>query len=774
MEENIKKSTSYFLIGISIVFFIILLRAVQLQIIDHEYYEMLAQDNFWKNEIVLPKRGTIYDRNGIVLAQDIPSYQLLICLSDLFYDMDISNDRKHIKNPQAYPARKEPEEIKYTIDMESPYMESFKKLYALLRENNYKVEYSQKIELENSNGIKEPITEYTLDLITEEYLLEKLEKVFDKKVKQVATKLDDIAKKYKKGSKKYKKEKRNIEYDYYRRPEKFLDNIPANIALKILAKEKIFDWEKLENIEENIKKKQSLTHNEYKGFVIQRSFIREYPQGECAAQLIGTLRKPTEQEIKESKDEIDFKGSFGLEGLFDSSLQGNSGTQEIGRDGTQRPSFEEDGHNIYTTIDIKLQKIAEETLDEQRNKSYDAFQRTKTSSKISGGPAIGGAAVLIHIPTGEIRVMASSPRYDNNRLKKIYDSLKYNESHPLLNRCIQYHNAIPPGSTFKVATASYGLAHNIISPYTQFDCRGALEFYPDGRKKSFRCTHHHGTLDVEEAIAGSCNIFFYKVGEMMSFDQLYDCASDFGFGEKSGLELAGENEGEIPRKDPEWERGQRRFMGMGQLWATTPIQVARLMYIVATNGIYPNLTLKAYEDDPIQVKLKEEEQYQSGQLGEKPKTHEEIVAYINKEKSNQITCMQKRLNYSSNVWRYIHQGMRGVLVWNEGTNDRRGSAYSLGRRLDPTVKIAAKTGTAQVTKYRDAYGNLQKYDKQKIATGEIKAVNIDHAWFAGYAPYENPEYAFAILIELGGSGGTYAGPVIEKILKAIYGTEAKM
>jgi penicillin-binding protein 2 len=273
-------------------------------------------------------------------------------------------------------------------------------------------------------------------------------------------------------------------------------------------------------------------------------------------------------------------------------------------------------------------------------------------------------------------------------------------------------------------------------------------------------------LDVVKAIAGSCNIFFYQVGEKMTYEQLCECASDFGFGEKSGLGLAGEHRGLIYKNDQ--TSGLRRYMGMGQKCDTTPIQVARLMYIVATNGIYPNLTLKAYEDDPIQVKLEKEEKYQNGQLGEKPKTHEEIVAYINKEKSNQITCMQKRLNYPSNVWRYIHQGMREVLTWNHG------SASSLGGRLDPTVKIAAKTGTAQIEKYRDAYGNFQKYDKQKEATGEIKQVMIDNAWFAGYAPYENPEYAFAILIELGGTGAIYAGPVIEKILKAIYGTEAKM
>lgn len=767
MEENIRKAIPYFLFGISFIFFTILLRATQLQIIDHDHYHELAQENFWKSESILPKRGTIYDRNGIVLAQDIPSYQISIRLSDFFYDMDTSNDTNHSKNPNLYRARKEPREIEFNIDMNSPYMESFKKLYALLRENNYQVEYPQEIEVENPQGIKQTITTFTLDLITEEYLLKTLKKTFDKKVKQVATKLDDIANKYKKDSKKYRKEKKNIEYDYYRRPEKFLDNIPTNIALKILAREKIFDLEKLNNIEENTKsKKQSLTQNDYKGFLIERSSIREYPQGECAAQLIGSLRRPTEQEIKDAWDDINVKGSLGLEGLFDDLLQGKSGTQGIGKNNTCYRTSEKDGYNIYTTIDIKLQKIAEEALDEQRKKSYAKFQETK-NGKIAGGPAIGGAAVLIHIPTGEIRVMASSPRYDNNRYKKIYTSLVQDESHPLLNRCIQYYDAVPPGSTFKVATASYGLAHKIISPYTQFECHKAL--YPG--RKGFRCTHNHGILDVQKAIAGSCNIFFYKVGEMMSFGQLYECAYDFGFGEESGLQLAGEHKGQLPKMDPSWEKGQRRYMGMGQLWATTPIQVARLMYIVATNGIYPNLTLKAYQDKPVQLKLEDEEKYQNGQLKEKPKTHEEIVAYLNnpdREQSNQITCMQRKLNYPPEIWKYIHKGMREVLTWYEST-DRYGSARKIEESLGSTVKIAAKTGTAQVEKWVDASGSIQRYNKEKAKNGEIFKKTLDHAWFAGYAPYDNPQYAFAVLIELGGSGGTYAGPVIDKIFKAIYG-----
>ena len=268
--------------------------------------------------------------------------------------------------------------------------------------------------------------------------------------------------------------------------------------------------------------------------------------------------------------ENDRVGSFGIESVFEFALRGTYGSRAEGRGNFQ---FEEpaiDGKNIYLSLDSHLQRISEQALDQ-------AVEKSKSG--------IGGSVIFIHIPTGEIRVMATSPRYDNNRYRQDYTQLLEDPKNPLTNRCFAYNTPIPPGSTFKIAVALYALQHGFITPSTTYICQGCL--YRRNGKRVFKCSHKPGgcgPVNVVSAIQNSCNVFFYQVGEIMGYEHLKKCAETFGFTKKSGMGFNEEFPGRIPKKTRDWGKGMDRFFGIGQQIEATPLQVANLMVTVTQKG----------------------------------------------------------------------------------------------------------------------------------------------------------------------------------------------
>ena len=545
--------------------------------------------------------------------------------------------------------------------------------------------------------------------IPAEEIVAKIEQIHGNLNKKIQNKLRKFQKLVKLKPRKYQKEKRRLEHDFYNRPQILIKDISHQAACTFFCEQRDFE----------IAANQAKIVDRYEGFHIIPTIARYYSLENLAPQLLGHIGAISDHnKYSKNKDyeSTDMVGKSGIELLMEEELRGRRGCLVRSRQGKIFAEEPTEGMEVHLTINAALQKIAETQLD-------------KTVAKAKG---TGGAAVVIDIYTGAVLVLASSPRYDNNSFSKEYSKLIKSPQHQLVNRAINYYYPIPPGSVFKVLLAIYALEKGIININTTFTCRGY--FAVPGR---FRCTHRHGTVNVIEAIAGSCNVFFYHIGQQLGPECLAECARIFGFGEKSGLKISEESEGLIPT--PEWKKrkiganwsvGDSRMFGIGQRLEATPIQVARAMAMLATGGSMPELKIIKKCRFPVNFELPNIPSIQGKNL---------VAAKISNPLGQARIVRQFPIRQRNRL--IVLEGMRQV------TESPKGTAYKL-RSLLGNIRIASKTGTSQV--------------------GKDKA---DHAWFAGFAPLTDPRYAFAVLIEHGGYGGSTAGPVAATIITKIFELE---
>jgi penicillin-binding protein 2 len=325
-----------------------------------------------------------------------------------------------------------------------------------------------------------------------------------------------------------------------------------------------------------------------------------------------------------------------------------------------------------------------------------------------------GAGVFMDPNSGAVLAMVSKPSYDPDSFAsgitpEAWDAIVRDERRPLHDRTIASFYA--PGSTFKIIMAVAGLETGRISPSTSVYCTGSTTLY--GRP--FRCWKRggHGWVNLHKALVHSCNVYFYQLGTKLGIDTIHAYGDRFGLGRLTGIDLPGEAAGVLPSQ--RWKRevqGQPWFPGetisvaIGQgLLAVTPIQMATMVSGVATGGSLPRPHVCLdAERDPLEI-------------GVRPQTL---------------------------------QAIRGALeeVVRSGT----------GRpaRLDD-VTVAGKTGTAQLLK-----------KSAGIDSDLLPKEERDHAWFIGYAPADNPEIAFAVVVEHGGHGGASAGPVVRAVLEEFF------
>ena len=339
---------------------------------------------------------------------------------------------------------------------------------------------------------------------------------------------------------------------------------------------------------------------------------------------------------------------------------------------------------------------------------------------------------------GQIYCMYSSPTFDQNKFisgmtGKQWTKLRNNPRHPLKDRAIS--GLYPPGSTYKIVTAAAGLSEGVITPSTSFFCGGAMKF---GRRQ-YRCWAYkkggHGNVSLYEALMGSCDIYFYRVGLKLGVDRLARYANEFGLGRRTGVPLPHESSGLIPtsswkkkRFREAWQEGETLSVAIGQGFnLATPLQLARMVAVVANRGrlVTPNL-VKAM--------------VRSGSGKEVP----EPEGVIGKVKV-------KRAHLD-----LIHKGMVGVV------NDRHGTAR---RAKVKGIKVAGKTGTSQVVslKFERSFG------KKENVPWKYRS----HALFVAYAPADDPQVAMAVVLEHGGSGGADAAPVAQKVLDAFFNRKDK-
>ena len=464
---------------------------------------------------------------------------------------------------------------------------------------------------------------------------------------------------------------------------------------------------------------QNLTNSEYDevkgrlpaGMTLRAIYIRTYPQGKIAGQIVGYSGKTgrTPDGIIDNHEVLwpETEGREGLEQTFNQVLTGQHGQYQITFDKDGRKTSEKittppvPGHTVVTTLDLHIQELAEKALEAKAKR---------------------GALVVMDPNNGDILAMASWPTYNPNVFvpnisAEKFKALQDDPDIPLLPRA--FRSSYPPGSTFKVAVGIAALESGTIRPDDEFSCMPALQvgnttFH--NWKKTDR-----GSLNFVQALTESCDTWFYQVGIKTGAEPILDWAQKLGFGAKCGIPLRGEVEGRMPNDQYMKATHGRRLLngdianlsiGQGDT-LVTPLQMAQAMAIIGNGGTF------------YQTRLVQHVQSVDNTI---------VTAFPVREK--------RTLSMSSLTIEELHRGMVDVV------NGPAGTAHQASMS---NVSVAGKTGTAQ-------WG-----PKSKERTA---------AWFSGFAPAEHPQYAFAALYEgdVGSKahGGSAAAPMIARVLKDVY------
>lgn len=315
-----------------------------------------------------------------------------------------------------------------------------------------------------------------------------------------------------------------------------------------------------------------------------------------------------------------------------------------------------------------------------------------------------GAIVAIDPRDGGIIALVSKPDYDLSLLSgttppDVWRSLNNDEGIPLYNRATL--TRYPPGSTFKMLLALAALDKKIIDEHWKITCNGAYRY----GNKLFKCEHVHGTVTVVEAIHKSCNVFFYQLMLKVGLDDWSEMGKKFGFGSQTKVDITEENSGLMPDRNyydrihgkGKWTQGYLISLGIGQgEVGVTPLQMANYAAILANKGNY----------------------FQ-------PHAVSKIINKRTKQ-SDPVKVEQREIRLSEESWALVREGMRRVVMEAGGT----GRAAKV-----PGIEVAGKTGTAQ-----NPHGK-------------------SHAWFMGFAPFENPKIAICVMVENIGYGGAFAAPI---------------
>lgn len=441
-----------------------------------------------------------------------------------------------------------------------------------------------------------------------------------------------------------------------------------------------------------------------KGVELRHSYVRNYLNPVPFSHLLGYTGIASDNDFAENTSLIpnQIVGKAGLEYQYEKELHG-----ELRYDTYEKDAFGNQISSTSKTSPVQGSMLTLSIYKKYQENMYSVIKRAVDSNK-----AKGGSGVLIDITNGEILAMVSYPSYDNNDFVsgisyKAYDKLIKNPQTPLLNRPIAAQE--PPGSTFKTIVAAAALDTGTITESTEYLAPGVIRLSGGAPFQDYR-KRYNGYLTVKDALMVSSNIFFCRTVIKLGIDKLLPYASSFGIGKTTGVDLPGEMRGRVPSPenkiwlanngatwlDPIWyPEGDSCNSAIGQgIALATPLQMANVAATIANGGtVY------------------------------KPHLVKKITAADGKETEKAPVVIAKDIADDS-VFRIIREGMR------MSVNGPRGVITSL--KYVP-VKVAAKTGTAE----------FGVKDKNGYSTA--------HAWVIGFYPYDTPRYAFAVLIEGGGT-----------------------
>ncbi len=445
---------------------------------------------------------------------------------------------------------------------------------------------------------------------------------------------------------------------------------------------------------------------------INKETRRDYNDGGYFSHIIGYVGKVSSDTLKTNPyySALDFIGKDGLEAQYEEELRGGPGKIAVSVDSentilkTLTAKEATAGNNLVLSIDGNLQKLLANALND----------------KIIQTNSTGAAAVVLDVKSGEIISLVSLPSFDFNA--KPYEEIAKDKNRPFFNRAVS--GLYPSGSTIKPFIASAALAENVINPASKIDdtlgyIKVENQYNPD-IFYIYRDWKAHGFVDMRRALAVSANVYFYVVGggyknfKGLGIDRIKKYLNIFGFGSGLGIDLPGEASGLVP--DPSWKKSAKNegwftgdtynvSIGQGDV-LVTPLQMAGAIAAIANNGTlwHPRIVKKITDPDGRLIK----------------EFKPEII------RNNFIDASNLQV---------VREGMRGAVT--------EGSAYLL---KDLPMKVAGKTGTAQVT----------------------NTFRKPNAWFVGFAPYDNPEIALAIVVEGAGEGSTAAVPVAKEIFEWYY------
>lgn len=664
-------------IVISVIFIATLFN---LQIVNGQNYREQSEKRMLRTKNITAPRGEIYDRNGVILATN-----------KLSYDVELYKVRVSTKEQN----------------------DGILRLVEILNENSDKV-YSTFPVNDDLNGFNFENTEE--------------EQKWKKEMKLDSTlTFDQVIDKY-------------IEkYELQDYSDNRLNQIKM-VEIKYEANLNGYSLFNSATIAKDISQKSVAKIGEEKYKIYGISIVsvpkRYYPNGNLLSHTIGYVSKISSTEYEKKKEQgynvNSVIGKAGIEQSFEKYLRGNDGvikeeTDTLGNVSSQTETTEaKSGDNVTLTIDYRLQKVAEESLLNTINGLQNG---TLVGKKFSDANA--GAVVVLDVDSGEVLASASYPTYDINSLIggisiKDWNALQNNSLHPMLNRVVS--GIYSPGSTFKMLVGMAGLMNGKITVDEKYYDPG---IYPYGyHPKCWLYTDRHmthGWINIEGAIKGSCNCYFYEVGRRIGISEIVKYAKLFGLGQKTGIELSGEAAGTIAGADDKsedglkspWYLGDTLSAAIGQSGSSyTPIQLANYIATIANGGKLNKVSLIKSVDNEV-----------AGTS--------ESLADINKYTSEYtgVNFEEKDLNINSEYIDAIKKGMLSV------TSETGGTSYIVFKNSD--IQVAGKTGTAQVPN-----GN-------------------NNGIFVGFAPYDNPKIAVVAVIQHGGEG-TYTANVVKPIMEEYF------
>ncbi len=456
----------------------------------------------------------------------------------------------------------------------------------------------------------------------------------------------------------------------------------------------------------------------FPGFEIKARLFRSYPHGDIASHAVGYIGRINEADVRRIEAQgattnykgTDHIGKLGIEGAYEKELHGSTGSEQVEIDAGGRAiralsrSEPQSGNNLLVTLDIKLQRVAEEAFQDYR-----------------------GALVAIDPKTGDVLALVSRPGFDPNLFvdgidPHNWDALNNSPDKPLNNRALR--GQYPPGSTIKPFMALAALHSGKRTPeYTISDpghwmLPGVARPFRDWKKGG------HGMVNLHRSVVVSCDTYYYGLANDLGVDAIHRFMVPFGFGERTGIDIDGELAGLQPSSEWKWQRFKQKWyagdtisVGIGQgYWLSTPLQLATAVATLANGGtpVRPRL-VRAVQDARTQ------------EIRELPVRTGEPLAF----KPEHLELVRAAM----------------VDVTRPG-----GTAARAGQGAP--YLIAGKTGTAQVVAMKAG----EKYDEKRV-----QERHRDHALFIAYAPADDPKIALALLVENGGHGSSTAAPIAREV-----------